>query len=97
MFSRYGHGKISGMSEQHPLQPELEYFQQHRQEYLKYYKGQFALIKDQQLAGTYTTEVEAYAAGLEKFGNVPFFIRQVLDTDETVSYPTFVTEVRNGR
>jgi hypothetical protein len=75
------------MSEQNPLQTELEYFQKHKQEYLKLYKGQFVLIKGEQFAGTYTTEAEAYKAGLEKFGNEPFLIKQVLDDDGTVSYP----------
>ena len=75
------------MSEQNILQTELEYFQQHRQEYQKLYKGQFVLIKETEFAGTFTTEFEAYKAGLEKFGNTPFFIKQVLDNDEIVSYP----------
>jgi hypothetical protein len=75
------------MSEQNPLQTELEYFQKHKQEYLKLYKGQFVLIKGKELSGAFTTEAEAYQAGLEKFGNEPFLIKQVLDNDGTVSYP----------
>ena len=31
------------MSEQNTLQTELEYFQKHKQEYLKLYKNQFVL------------------------------------------------------
>ena len=88
---------IMAMSDQSPLQTELEYFQKHKQEYLKLYKGQFVLIKGEQLAGTYTTEAEAYGAGLEKFGNTPFFIKQVLDDDETVSYHALTAGVLNIR
>ena len=87
LFSERLHGKIMAMSEQNPLQTELEYFQKHKQEYLKLYKGQFVLIKGKELAGAFTTEAEAYQAGLEKFGNEPFLIKQVLDNDGTVSYP----------
>ena len=76
------------MSEQNPLQTELEYFQKHKQEYQKLYKGQFVLIKGEQFAGAFTTEAEAYRVGLEKFGNQPFLIKQVLDDDGTVSYPS---------
>jgi hypothetical protein len=76
------------MSEQFPLQTELEYFQKHKQEYLNLYKGQFVLIKGEEFAGSFTTEAEAYKAGLEKFGNQPFLIKQVLDDDGTVSYPS---------
>jgi hypothetical protein len=89
LFSKPLHGKIIGMSEQSLLQTELEYFQKHKQEYLKLYRGQFVLIKGEVFAGTYTTEAEAYKAGLEKFGNTPFFIKQVLDNDESISYPAF--------
>jgi hypothetical protein len=75
------------MSEQNPLQTELEYFQKHKQEYLKLYKGQFVLIKGEEYAGAFTTEAEAYKAGLERFGKEPFFIKQVLDEDGTVFHP----------
>jgi len=71
------------MSEQNPLQTELEYFQRHKQEYLKFYKNQFVLIKSEEFAGAFTTEAEAYKAGLERFGNKPFLIKQVLDKDES--------------
>ena len=85
------------MSEQSPLQTELEYFQNHKAEYLERYKGQFVLIKGKVFAGTFTTEAEAYKAGLDKFGNTPFFIKQVLDNDETVSYPALTAGVLNVR
>jgi hypothetical protein len=87
LFSEYLHGKIIAMSEQNPLQTELEYFQKHKPEYLKLYKGQFVLIKGETFAGAFTTDAEAYQAGLDKFGNEPFLIKQVLDGDDTVSYP----------
>jgi len=77
------------MKEQNALETELEYFQKNKQEYLKLYKDQFVLIKGENFAGSFTTEAEAYKAGLEKFGNAPFLIKQVLDDDGTVSYPAF--------
>lgn len=89
MFSEHLRGKITDMSEQNPLQTELEYFQKHKQEYLKLYKSQFVLIKGEMFAGAFTTDAEAYQAGLEKFGNEPFLIKQVLDEDGTVAYPAF--------
>ncbi len=83
------------MSEQNPLQTELEYFQKHKQEYLKLYKNQFVLIKGEEFAGAFTTDAEAYQAGLERFGNKPFLIKQVLDGDETVSYPALTVGMLN--
>ena len=57
---------------------------------MKLYKDQFVLIKGENFAGSFTTEAEAYKAGLEKFGNAPFLIKQVLDDDGTFSYPAFL-------
>jgi hypothetical protein len=85
------------MSEQNPLQTELEYFEKHKAEYLERYKGQFVLIKGEKFAGTFTTEAEAYKAGLERFGNEPFLIKQVLEDDETVSFPALTVGVLNIR
>ena len=75
------------MNEKSILQTEREFYDKHRQEYLKLYKGQFVLIKGDKLIGTYTTDAEAYRAGVEQFGNQPFLIKQVLDDDTTVSFP----------
>ncbi len=60
---------IMSMKEQTPLQTELEYFDKNKQEYLKLYKGQFVLIKGEDFGGAFTTDAEAYKAGLDKFGN----------------------------
>ena len=76
---------------------ELEYFEKNKQEYLKLYKGQFVLIKGTTFAGAFTTDAEAYRAGLEKFGNEPFLIKQVLDEDETISYPALTVGMLNVR
>jgi len=56
------------------LEKELKYFEDHKEELLKHYENQFVLIKDDQFIGAFTTEAEAYAAGIQKFGNQPFLI-----------------------
>lgn len=69
------------------LEKELKYFEEHKDELLKHYEGQFVLIKDDQLVGAFTTEEEAYQAGLEKFGNQPFLIKKVTKEEEVVQLP----------
>ena len=54
------------------LQNELDFFNKKKAELLKLYKGQFVLIKGDKLIGAFTTDGEAYKAGLEQFGNHPF-------------------------
>ena len=66
------------------LEKELKYFEDHKEELLKHYENQFVLIKDDQLIGAFTTEAEAYAAGVQRFGNQPFLIKRVTREQEVV-------------
>lgn len=69
------------------LEQELRYFEAQKKEWLQHYKGQFALIKGEELLGTFTSSEEAFDAGIEKVGNQPFLIKQVLDKDPEIQYP----------
>lgn len=72
---------------QYLLKKELKFFQRNKSRLVKNYLGQFVLIKDNDLIGAYTTEEEAYKAGIEKFGNIPFLIKQVLKEEPTYAIP----------
>jgi hypothetical protein len=85
------------MAQENTLQKELHFYEKNKQEYLKLYKGQFVLIKEEKFVGTFTTDAEAYKAGLEQFGNKPFFIKQVLEDDTKVSYPALTVGAINVR
>lgn len=78
------------------LEKELKYFEEHKKEFLKHYEGQFVLIKGDCLGGSYTTEEEAYQAGIQKFGNVPFLIRRVTKEEETARFPALVLGLINA-
>ena len=83
------------MAEKTPLQTELDFFNKHKQEYLGVYKNQFVLIKGEGFIGAFTTEAEAYKAGVERFGNQPFLIKQVVENDGTVSFPALTVGAIN--
>ena len=85
------------MVQKNILQIELDFFNKKKDELLRLYKGQFVLIKGEKLIGSYTTDGEAYKAGLEQFGNQPFLIKQVLDDDTKVSYPALTVGAINVR
>ncbi len=70
------------MTEQKPLQKEYAYYLTIRPDLLKQYTGKFALIKDEIFAGAFDTDADAYKVGLEKFGNVPFLIVRIQETEE---------------
>ncbi|MGH9362588.1 MAG: hypothetical protein ACRD2T_11795 [Thermoanaerobaculia bacterium] len=69
------------------LDRELKYFEDHKAELLQHHENQFALIRGEELAGTFTTEQEAYEAGLQKFGNTPFLIKPVLREERVAHIP----------
>jgi hypothetical protein len=69
------------------LEREIDYYHRNQAEFLKHYENQFVLIKDETLAGTYTTELQAYEAGLAHYGNQPFLIRQVLKEEPVAHFP----------
>ena len=77
------------------LQKELEYFEREKSRLLAHYKGQFALIKGDELAGTYTTFAEAFEAGVRAFGNQPFLIRAVAEKGEITQYPALAVGMIN--
>ena len=65
----------------------MEFFASQKSEWLKYYKGQFALVKGRQLLGTYTTMEQAFAAGVRALGIQPFLIKQVTEKEEVLHIP----------
>lgn len=77
------------------LKKELKYYEQNKKEFLKTYKGQFMVIKDNKLIGSYTTEIEAYKAGVEEFGTASFLIKRVVDQEPTVDIPALTTGAIN--
>ncbi len=69
------------------LDTELEFFNKNKDEYLKYYRDKYALIKGEELINTFTTEEEAYNEGIDRFGNVPFLIKQITDVEFVHMFP----------
>jgi hypothetical protein len=69
------------------LEQEQAFFQQRKEDLLLHYAGQFALIKGETLAGTYTTFNEAFDAGVARFGNVPFLIKPVVRDEDEAQIP----------
>lgn len=77
-----------------PLETESRYYAEHKAELLASYEGQFVLVRGSELAGAFTTEREAYEAGLKRFGNEPFLIRRVQKQEsESAHYPALVLGV----
>lgn len=63
------------------LNQEREFYEAHKPDLLQKHRGQFVLIKGDQLVGVFQSAESAYLAGLEKFGVEAFLVRQVLEAE----------------
>jgi len=70
------------MSDIDLLQSEIDFFNQRRSALLAEHRGKYAVVKNQEVHGIFDSEENAYAAGLEKLGIVPFLIAFIGDQDE---------------
>ena len=59
------------------LDTELKYYQAHQDDLLKTSRGRVVLIRGEMVVGSFPTEEEAYQAGVQRFGNLPFLIVRV--------------------
>ena len=69
------------------LKEERQFFEANRAALLKEHRGKFALIKGSELIGTFDTDENAYAEGIQRFGNVAFLIRRVQEEDPKAEFP----------
>ncbi|MBF0518175.1 MAG: hypothetical protein HQK92_00440 [Nitrospirae bacterium] len=69
------------------LDKELDFYESNLAEFLKHYKGKYALIKNEELINTFTTEEEAYSEGVKEFGNIPFLIKLITETEDVHRLP----------
>ena len=63
------------------LEVELKAYEAHRDELLGTNSGKFVLIKGEQIVGVFDTQVDAIRAGYERFGNVPFLVKQIVQVE----------------
>jgi hypothetical protein len=79
------------------LDQEVSYYESIKPKLLEHNEGQFVLIKGKELIGAFTKEGEAYEAGVKKFGNQPFLIKQVLPEDRTEILPALTLGLIRAR
>ena len=78
------------------FEKEFQYYREHKDELLKHYENQYLLIKDDRFLGAFTTEQEAYEAGLKELGNTPFLIKRATKEEEVIRFPALALGVVNA-
>ena len=80
-----------------PLKEELEFFQEHRAEWLEHYESKFVLVRNKKMIDTFTTMKEAFNEGVKRFGAKPFLIKQILKDEPTQEIPALTLGLLNAR
>lgn len=68
------------------LETELSTYQRHRERLLETAEGKFVLIRNEEIIGVFDSKMDAIARGYEKFGNVPFLVKQLLKVDTPLDF-----------
>jgi len=68
------------------LGKELETYEARKSELLGKAKGKFALIKDDQVVGIFDTDLDAIHQGYDRFGNVPFLVKQIVELEVPMEF-----------
>jgi hypothetical protein len=67
------------------LDTELETYEKNRERLLGEYEGKYVLIHGDEIVGAYESKIDAIHLGYQKFGNVPFLVKRVVEI-ETPEY-----------
>lgn len=78
------------------IKKELDYFEKVKKDLLQSHKGKFALIKDEALIGTFTTQEEAYKEGIRRFGKDAFLIKPILEVEQVQTIPALSARLINA-
>ena len=66
-----------------PIQDDINFYFQHRAEFVKNFKNQFVLIHTQQLVNVFPTFEAALASAAAQYPPNSYLIKQVLDPEPT--------------
>ncbi len=63
------------------LDAELKTYEQHRDQLLGTAEGKYVLIRNDQVVGVFDSKMDAITQGYQRFGNVPFLVKQILKVE----------------
>ncbi len=68
------------------LEKELRTYEEQKSKLLGKSKGKFALVKDDQVIDVFENRIDAIRQGYERFGNVPFLTKKIVEIDIPQNY-----------
>ena len=68
------------------LENESKTFEQKLPELLKSDLGKYVLVKEDHIIGVFVAMADALSYGYEKYGEQPFFVRQILPMQQPLNF-----------
>ena len=68
------------------LEKEILTYEQNKDELIGKSKGKYVLIKDDQVVGVFESQADAIREGYDRFGNVPFLVKQIVKFEVPLSF-----------
>jgi hypothetical protein len=75
------------------LKKELDCYEAHKAMLIGKSKGKYVLIKEDQIIDIFDTRIDAIRVGYEKYGNVPFLVKQILELDPPQNFTSNLLDV----
>jgi hypothetical protein len=75
------------------LEQELATYQAQKNDLLGKARGKFVLIKNDQVVGIFDTQMDAIHQGYERFGHVPFLVKEILEFEVIHNFTSFLLDV----
>ena len=77
------------------LSKEIETYEKNKQMLLKESSGKYVLIKNDQIVNIFDTYADAVKVGIDKFGNSPFLVKQILEIEPTQNFTSNLIRIRS--
>ena len=69
------------------LEQEIKIFEENKSKLKEDYpSGGFVVIKGEEILGVWNDRQDALKAGIEKYGNVSFLIKDILENDNVINF-----------
>jgi hypothetical protein len=69
------------------FEKELQIFHKRKSDLVsKNQLGGFVVIKDEEVLGVWVSRIDALKAGIDKYGDVPFLVKNISDPDATINF-----------
>lgn len=71
------------------LETELAAYAKAKDSLLASDRGKFVLIKGDKIVGIFENEIDAARRGFDEFGNTPFLVKQIEESEDITNFASF--------